>query len=285
MQMRMILNCYRIAGRAPGLQLTMSHPAPVPTAAAQRLRIGLGTYIAIDAWADTAAQAVAAIESAFAAIAAVDACMHPERAGSTLARINAASPGRRLDIDAGTHQLLELSRRLHALTHGVFDPCLPARPGSLADLELSGAPDSAWVICRKALALDFGGLAKGYAVDQAVEALRERGCRAGMVNAGGDVRLFGERRETLFVRRADGRGRPLALADTALAVSDRDACERPREHRGYYVRGRRPAGGRRYAAVLAPTAVVADALTKCLLLCPEAAAQRALAAFDARSAA
>ena len=60
--------------------------------------------------------------------------------------------------------------------------------------------------------------------------------------------------------------------------------ERPREHRGYYVRGTRPTGRRRYAAVLAPTAVVADALTKCLLLCPEPTAQRALAAFGAHSA-
>jgi len=263
----------------------MPYPAPTPPlATAQRLRIGLGTYIAIDAWADTGVQAVAAIESAFAAVAAVDASMHPERAGSTLARINAASPGTRIDVDAGTHHLLELSRRLHALTHGVFDPCLPARPGSLANLELSAAPDSPWVICRAPLALDFGGLAKGYAVDRAVEALRERGCHAGLVNAGGDVRLFGERRETVFVRRADGRGRPLALADTALAVSDLDARERPREHRGYYVRGARPTGRRRYAAVLAPTAVLADALTKCLLLCPQAQAQRALAAFGAHSA-
>ncbi|HYM29036.1 MAG TPA: FAD:protein FMN transferase [Steroidobacteraceae bacterium] len=263
----------------------MPHPVSSPaTAAAQRLRVGLGTYIAIDAWADTDAQAIAAIESAFAAIAAVDAAMHPARAGSALARINAASPGTRLDIDVGTHQLLELSRRLHALTQGVFDPCLPERPGSLSDLEWSDAPDRAWVICRKPLALDFGGLAKGYAVDRAVAALRERGCRAGLVNAGGDMRLFGDRRETVFVRRADGRGRPLALAETALAVSDLDACERPREHRGYYVRGRRPTGGRRYAAVLAHTAAVADALTKCLLLCPETSAQRALAAFGARSA-
>ena len=75
-------------------------------------------------------QAVAAIESAFAAVGAVDAAMHPERAGSTLARINTASPGMRIDIDAGTHQLLELSRRLHRLTHGVFDPCLPQDPAA-----------------------------------------------------------------------------------------------------------------------------------------------------------
>ena len=263
----------------------MPYPTPSPAlAAAQRLRIGLGTYIAVDAEADTEEQALAGIESAFAAIGVVEASMHPERPGSTLARINAAPPGMRIDIDAGTHLLLELSRRLHALTHGVFDPCLPARPGSLADLELSPTPRSPWVICRAPLALDFGGLAKGYAVDQAIEALRQCGCRAGLVNAGGDVRLFGERRETLFVRRANGRGRPLALADTALAVSDLDARERPREHRGYYVRGTRPTGRRRYAAVLAPTAVVADALTKCLLLCAEATAQRTLAAFGAHSA-
>ncbi len=115
----------------------------------------------------------------------------------------------RIDIDAGTHQLLELSRRLHRLTHGVFDPCLPARPGSLADLELSATPDVHWVICRAPLALDFGGIAKGYAVDRAIEALRECGCRAGLVNAGGDVRLFGAAARDCAPA---PRGRPLPAA-------------------------------------------------------------------------
>jgi thiamine biosynthesis lipoprotein len=42
-----------------------------------------------------------------------------------------------------------------------------------------------------AVQLDFGGIAKGYAVDLAVAALRKRGIDSGIVNAGGDLRAFG----------------------------------------------------------------------------------------------
>lgn len=42
--------------------------------------------------------------------------------------------------------------------------------------------------------VDLGGIAKGYAVDRAVEVLRERGVTRGLVDAGGDIFCFGERK-------------------------------------------------------------------------------------------
>ncbi len=39
--------------------------------------------------------------------------------------------------------------------------------------------------------LDFGGIAKGFAVDQAVEVLKARGVPAGLINLGGNIRVFG----------------------------------------------------------------------------------------------
>src|SRR5258708_22076766 len=41
------------------------------------------------------------------------------------------------------------------------------------------------------LALDLGGIAKGFAVDRAVAVLRRHGIRAAVVNAGGDLRAIG----------------------------------------------------------------------------------------------
>jgi len=55
--------------------------------------------------------------------------------------------------------------------------------------------------------LDFGGLAKGYAVDLAVERLRELGIGSAIVNAGGDLRAFGrhgDRPWRVAVRRPGG---------------------------------------------------------------------------------
>jgi len=255
---------------------------------ARRLRIGLGTFVAIEAQAASEAVALHGIEAAFAAVAAAEAHLHPGRPGSDLQRINATAPGQRVRIASATHGLLALARRLHELTLGIFDPCLPERPGRLPDVQLSEAADTTqeppWVVCHAPVALDFGGFAKGHAIDCAVDALTAAGCSAGLVNAGGDVRLFGARRQTLLLRGSDGDYRPLALSNTALAVSAVHGRGRPRGHRGYYVRGRRSGAHRHFAAVLAPTAVIADALTKCLLLCPEALARRALREFAARSA-
>lgn len=44
---------------------------------------------------------------------------------------------------------------------------------------------------KKGMKIDLGGIAKGYAVDKAVEILKKNRIKAGMINAGGDIRCFG----------------------------------------------------------------------------------------------
>ncbi len=124
--------------------------------------------------------------------------MRPRAAESDLARINASPLHVPIKVHPSIGELLNLARRINTLTDGVFDPCLPSQPGRLHDIDVS--PDEAEVICHAAVALDFGGFAKGYAVDCAIEALIGSGCTAGLVNAGGDLRVFGPRTEPTFVR-------------------------------------------------------------------------------------
>ena len=209
---------------------------------------------------------MAAIESAFAAMAVAERLFHPSRPGSDLLRITSAPVQSRVLIQPSTWRLLKLSQVVHGLSAGTFDPCLPMRPGRLCDLKLS-APheESTWALCRVPLALDLGGIAKGYAIDCARDALRAGGCSSGLVNAGGDLRVHG-RCAQILLRHADGRCTPVALSDEALAVSDLDAQLRPAEHQGYYCRIGSPRGAPRFAAVVAARAALADALTKCVLL-------------------
>jgi thiamine biosynthesis lipoprotein len=110
--------------------------------------------------------------------------------------------------------------------------------------------------------LDLGGIAKGYAVDRAVAALRRAGLAAGAVNAGGDLRVFGAQEETVFVRSPFDAGAlwPVAaLRDAACATSASGAVA-ARGARG--VRAAAP----RSVTVFAPTACAADALTKVVWL-------------------
>jgi thiamine biosynthesis lipoprotein len=262
----------------------MRHPFP-----SKRLRIALGTWVAIEATgragpddpvADETAQA---IDAAYAAITAVEARMHPTRPGSDLARINAAPLHTPIEVQPDTWQLLKLAQRLHRLTDGIFDPCLPTRAGRLQDLEISAT--GPLLICHAPVQLDLGGIAKGHAIDQAIEKLSGLGCTSGLVNAGGDLRVFGDRQETILLRRGAGTRayfRPIDLANAALAVSDLDAVEWPAEHQGYYSRVD-PTTSLRYAAVVAKDAVTADALTKCVLLCPVDTTERVLRELEARS--
>jgi len=295
----------------------------------KRLRVSLGTLVAIEATADTTANtaghglafaeatdviavnatatgcksaraasdsigtvAHAAVERAFAAIEHINRLMHPLAEGSDLARINTASLHEPTRVHPSVGQLLNLARRINALTDGVFDPCTPAQPGLLSDIEVS--EDETQVVCHAPVALDFGGFAKGYAVDCAIEALVASGCTAGLVNAGGDLRVFGQRSEPVFVRGVAGELINIELTNAALAVSDATAHQRPPEHQGYYVRtgddetaGAQQAGrplAVSYAAVVASTGAVADALAKCVLLCPPPMAARVLRAFGATQA-
>ncbi|HET9390808.1 MAG TPA: FAD:protein FMN transferase [Steroidobacteraceae bacterium] len=245
----------------------------------RRLRTGLGTLIAIAAASHSADAALAAVNAAYRVIARLQALLHPLAAGSDLSRINASLKPAPVPVTAVTWSLLRLARELSTLTDGLFDPCLPTRPGRVQDLEL--LPDHC-VVAHVPVALDFGGFAKGYAIDAAVECLVEHGCSAGVVNAGGDLRAFGPDPCPVLLRRSDGAFDRFDLFGASLAVSDADSLHRPTEHRGYYNR-HRPQDRlvRRYAAVLAPTAVLADALAKCLMLCPEATASDLLSAYAA----
>ena len=254
----------------------MASLAPDAAAPTRRLRIALGTWVAIEAHGTAVLDA---INAASAAISAIDARMHPTRPGSDLARINSTAPGTPIPVHPDTWQLLQRARQIYDLTQGIFDPCVPTRPGRLSNIEIN--PDTPMLLCHAPVQLDLGGIAKGFAIDQAVETLIQHGCPSGLVNAGGDLRVFGDRTETILLRKrgiADSY-RPVELSNAALAVSDLDATERPPEHQGYY----NATTQRRYAAVIAKDATTADALTKCVLLCPESTTERVLRELAAQS--
>jgi thiamine biosynthesis lipoprotein len=250
----------------------------------QRVRPVLGTFVAVRCSAACDSQAVLALESAFRAVSRVETLMHPTRAGSDVAALNRCVPGAAVRLDHSTWQVLELSRRLSEASGGNFDPCLPTAAGRIADVDLV---EPGLVVCRARVAIDLGGIAKGFAVDRAVTALIDAGCSDGEVNAGGDLRVFGPSMQSIRVRTSEGEW-SIAVRDRALAVSDLEQSGRPAEHRGYYNRNRScDAPGRmtRVAMVAATSAAVADALTKCVLLsdAPEdwPSLRRLLARFDA----
>ncbi|MFV1997613.1 MAG: FAD:protein FMN transferase [Acidiferrobacterales bacterium] len=180
----------------------------------------------------------------------------------TLVRLNQALAAREsLSVDNSLLALIRESKRLYRSSNGLFNPAIgrlialwgfqrdiPPRgppPDGRAIAELiSKHPTMEDIIIRgnrissrnPAVQLDFGGIAKGYAVDLAIQRLRELGIRNAIVNAGGDLRAIGSRGPRPWrvgIRHPQGRG-ILAWLETNgdESIFTSGNYERYREHAG-----------------------------------------------------
>ena len=202
----------------------------------RRARPLLGTFVEIRVTSANATEAERAVCAAFTVIERVQALMSFHDPASEISRLNQFAAARAVRVDAWTYRVLRHAKKLHAVTGGLFDIAtapalvrhgwlpsgaapLPAGDGSTADIALLAGHR---VRFRRPLLIDLGGIAKGFAVDQAIAALRRHGATAGVVNAGGDLRVFGAASEAVHLRRPETPGEFHLLTDlknSALASS------------------------------------------------------------------
>ena len=271
-----------------------------PEICCRRARALLGTIVEIAA---TGSQAAAATDAAFEAVLDVHRLMSFHEKESDVSRINMARAGEEIFVSPHTHRVLRFARRVSAACGGVFDVTVGeflVRHGFLPALPVHDARDreATWrdlmvlpgnrVRWRRPGCIDLGGIAKGYAVDVAAQILKAHGVPSGLVNAGGDLRMFGAP-QPVHVRLPDAPGMlaPLGLfADCALATSAAyfssvDSDGGPLEP--LVDRKRRvPSARRGSATVVAAQCMTADALTKVVRLAPHLATE-VLDSFDARA--
>jgi thiamine biosynthesis lipoprotein len=219
----------------------------------------LGTYVDIACDGD-AARCGAAMDAAFGAIERVHALMSVHDAASDLSRMNERAHEEPVRVDAETMRVARAALELHRRSGGAFDAAAGS-PGRSADIRL--LPGNR-VRYTRPMKVDFGGIAKGYAVDRATEQLSAHGITRGIVNAGGDLRVLGDAAQLIHVRDPRDPVRLLEavrLAHGAMATSA-----------GYFSRAvvdpatGAVAEGLESASVVAPTAMLADALAKVVLL-------------------
>ena len=155
-----------------------------------------------------------AIRKATKAVFAVHECMTLHEP-SPLTHLNAQGAWRAVVVPPSLLAVLLASQRLHGVTNGLFDATLgtaiqeftamtfqqghvPSNKAASALVEGAGwdkvMVDKAGQSVRFShprTALDFNGIAKGYAVDQAVGILKSAGLQNFLVNAGGDLYAAG----------------------------------------------------------------------------------------------
>jgi thiamine biosynthesis lipoprotein len=195
----------------------------------RRCRPLLGTFVEVTADHD------AAIDAGFAAVERVHRLMSAHEPDSDISRINRFSHVQPVQVDGWTALVVERALFWSKRSEGAFDAVRAGKAalerGLLPRHRDQPAPVGAhwtWLETQgrsvrllKPGCLDVGGIAKGFAVDRAIEALRHAGCQRGLVNAGGDLRGFGNEPWPVDVAHPEDR-RPLAAIDldnAALATS------------------------------------------------------------------
>lgn len=197
-------------------------------------------------------------QAAWAALAQVQCHMSVFEPDSDLARSHRAAVGEPTRLHPLTAEVLRLAQALHAQTDGLFDVAcgsgcwLLDQHGTHCDLVRLGAHTR----------IDLGGIAKGFAVDQAVMAAVAAGAPAVWVNAGGDLRVHGASLPVVLRDERHGGVLPwLTIQDGAMATSDFSPEARARLA-WPASQAAAPSAGRLHLSVAAPECVVADALTK-----------------------
>ena len=258
----------------------------------ERARPLLGTTVSMRVHGLSESDANRAIDEAFGEIALVHRLMSFQQAESDVSRLNREAAVRTQDVHPATFEVLYWAREIAEASVGCFDITVADK---LVEWGMLPAPDSRhppdpqadWrdielgedygVRFRRPLWIDLSGIAKGYAVDRAIERLQRHGAVQACVNAGGDLRIYGPHAEAIALRheKPASEGIPvLEIENAAVASSGGDIERRGHEGEmaGPHVDGRDgraiPMG--RFASVVAESCLIADALTKPVLILQEA---------------
>ena len=167
----------------------------------------------------------------------IDRLMSPWRPDSAIAGFNAA---RHIDwqpIDSEVITVVRAATALRRASAGAFDSAVGPLVGLWGFGPITGegppaateliASDEALRKPHPALTIDLCGIAKGYALDQMVSVLRERGVEAFVIDLGGEIAAHGRHPKGRNWQVAvedprpdhDGAAEVLALAERAIATS------------------------------------------------------------------
>ena len=252
----------------------------------RRCQPWLGTLVEISVTAENAELAAHAFTRAYDEIARVHQCMSLFEPQSELCRLNALAFEQECSASALLTDVLKLALQIAHTSAGAFDPSADKKAsGNFIYVHLTGQS----VRFMRPLRLDLNGIAKGYAVDLAMTALQMPGITSAVVNAGGDLRVFGPAPVQVQLRHPSSGALSeagFALCNQALASSGGTLHWRtnPSGRRcPTIVSARGGFRGRASVSVIADTAAVADALTKVALLTPSGKVATILQQFGARA--
>ncbi|MEJ2313335.1 MAG: FAD:protein FMN transferase [Nitrospirota bacterium] len=205
----------------------------------------MDTLVTITVVSDSGQEAEGAMDAAFDEIRRLEKLLSFWTEDSEIAAIYQNAGVRPVKVSPETLDIVERSLYIAERTGGAFDPTvgpvmrlwdfhekrMPTKKEIEGKLPLVDyrkvvvdRDNSTVYLEVKGMSFDTGGIAKGYAVDRAVEVLKESGMESGLVAIAGDIRGFGPRTWRIGIRdpRAEGDEGVMAtleLKDKAISTS------------------------------------------------------------------
>lgn len=194
-----------------GLSSCQSQPQDV-----KESRFLLGTLVEFTIFTDDEDHALEAITLAAKEMRRVqDTFTTFGKVENSVKRFNQASLDEWVMLDEEVTKLLLKSIEISKKMNGAFDPTLgqlnqlwafsgevspkipPTQDAIQIALAQSGADnlvhtEQGWAKKVTGLELDFGAIAKGYAIDQGINIFKQLGIKHAIINAGGDMRILGD---------------------------------------------------------------------------------------------
>jgi len=204
----------------PWILLFASCGAPSEFQTVQESRILMDTLVSINVYVAKPAHEPTirrAMTEAFAEMNRLDSLFSAYRADSEVERLNDTATISGVTISADMDSVLQWAQWAAQISNGAFDitvaPILrlwafgtdsigiPAPEKIIAQMPRvgyknlvliadTGAQKKMVVFRQPGMAIDLGGVAKGYVVDRGLAMLRQAGIRDAMITAGGDLRTF-----------------------------------------------------------------------------------------------
>lgn len=210
----------------------------------------MGNRFEITVVGEDAASADHHIDAAVEEIRRIERLLTTYDEGSETSQVNRYAGLTPVAVSAETFQLIERSIRISRLTQGAFDltygsvdkrlwnfdPAMDSLPDAETAKKMVRLIDYRNILLDRhegtvflknaGMRIGFGGIGKGYAADRARQLLKTRGVTSGIINASGDLAVWGcqpdGRPWTIGVVHPDASDQPFSymqLSDMAVATS------------------------------------------------------------------
>lgn len=282
------------------LSITSCTPKQQPEAVFKESRFVMGTIVGISVVAADKDRADAAIKAAYAELERLEKMMSVQMPSSVVSEINRSAgikpvkvPPEVLEVLVKAQEIYRQSKGLFAVTvgplvnlwgvevKGHYVPSSSELSSVLAlcnfdDLEIDSGRETVF-LKKTGMAIDLGGIAKGYAADRAIDVLKTNGVSRAIVAVAGDIRALGSRPDGTPWRIGVQHPRKNDALLTTLDLSDR-AVSTAGDYERFFIKDNiryhhilnpktgLPASECRSATVIAPRGLIADPLSTTLFL-------------------